>query len=276
MTLNNKCLEASFEGKGDNREAFAVIVNADGSRTSDFVFESAEINNGKWKLKTLPSSYGRAEDSDKMPDDNSHIQIVLYDKFNNLRLFMDYYVFEEEDVITRTSKLVNYSDETVMIRKLMSAQLDMYNSGYIMSTFNGAWAREMSRKDIPLLAGKHTNSSFTGASSNAANPFFMISTPSTTEDTGEAYGLNLIYSGNHAEIAEVNEFGKTRIQWGINPRGFSWELKSGEDFEAPEAVMTYSDMGFNGMSRSLHNFTLNHIVREKWARKERPVLLNSW
>ena len=66
MTLNNKCLEASFEGKGDNREAFAVIENADGSRTSDFIFESAEINNGKWKLKTLPCSYGKAEDSDKM------------------------------------------------------------------------------------------------------------------------------------------------------------------------------------------------------------------
>ena len=276
MTLNNKCLEASFEGKGDNREAFAVIENADGSRTSDFVFESAEINNGKWKLKTLPCSYGKAEDSDKMPDEKSHLQIVLYDRFNNLRLFMDYYVFEKEDVIARTSKLVNYGDSSVIIRKLMSAQLDMYDSGYIMSTFNGAWAREMSRKDIPLLAGKHINSSYTGTSSSNSNPFFMISKPSTTEEAGDAYGFNLIYSGNHAEIAEVNEFGKIRIQWGINPRGFSWLLKSGEDFEAPEAIMTYSDKGFSGMSAGLHNFVLNHVVREKWARHERPILLNSW
>ncbi|MCR5226673.1 MAG: alpha-galactosidase [Eubacterium sp.] len=268
LTLNNICLEASFEGKGDNREAFAVIENADGSRTSDFVFESYSIDSSKVELSAMPSSYGL--------DGDNHLQVVLFDQFNNLRLYLDYYVFEKSNVITRTSRIENCSEDSVTIRQMMSAQLDMHEIGYVMSTFNGAWAREMSRKDIPLKAGKHINSSYTGTSSSNANPFFMLSTSTTTEDTGIAYGFNLIYSGNHAEIAEVNEFNKTRILWGINPRGFSWELGAGEVFEAPEAVMSFSDAGFNGMSIGLHNFVRNHVTRGEWARKERPVLLNSW
>ncbi len=288
LTLNNLCLEASFEGKGDNREAFAVIENADGSRTSDFLFEAFEMDNEKIPLKTMPSSYDlsgslqgnssvdASQENNKENQKNNHLRIVLCDRYNSLRMIIDYYIFENEDVITRSARLINEGSEAVTIKQFMSGQLDMPEAGYIMSTFNGAWAREMSRKDIPLIAGKHINSSYTGTSSSNANPFFMLSTPTTTEDTGIAYGFNLIYSGNHAEIAEVNEFGKTRLLWGINPRNFSWKLDSGEMFETPEAVMTFSDKGFNGMSCGLHNFVRNHVVRGKWAKKERPVLLNSW
>ena len=53
-------------------------------------------------------------------------------------------------------------------------------------------------------------------------------------------------------------------------------LEPGCDFEAPEAVMTYSGYGFNRMSRNMHSFVRKHIVRGKWQYKERPVLLNSW
>lgn len=279
LTLNNVCLEASFEGKGDNREAFLVIEHSDGSRTSDFIFESYVIDSEKQELDCMPSAYGL--DANKQKNDleestGNHLQIVLYDKYNDLRLYLDYYVFEDTDVITRTARLQNFSEAPVTIRQMMSAQLDMQGTGYIMSTFNGAWAREMSRKDTTLVAGKHINSSYTGTSSSSANPFFMISMPSTTEDSGAVYGFNLIYSGNHAEIAEVNEFGKTRILWGINPRGFGWILDPGENFETPEAVMTFSNNGFNGMSIGLHNFIRNHVLRGEWAKKERPILLNSW
>ena len=57
LTLNNLCLEASFEGKGDNREAFAVIENADGSRTSDFLFEAFEMDNEKIPFHTFRAHY---------------------------------------------------------------------------------------------------------------------------------------------------------------------------------------------------------------------------
>ncbi|MBO4591189.1 MAG: alpha-galactosidase [Eubacterium sp.] len=269
LTLNNLCLETSFEGKTDNREAMIVTENSEGIRTSDYVFESYSIDNKKETLKGLPSSYAGEEEVD-------HLQIVLYERYDKLRLFLDYYTFDKANVITRTARLVNEGESPVNIEQFYSAQLDLPDFGYVMNTFNGAWAREMSRKDVPLLVGRHVNSSFTGTSSNNANPFFMISTPYTTEDSGIAYGMNLIYSGNHAESAEVNEFGRTRILWGINPRAFRWRLEAGEEFETPEAVMTFTDKGFNDMSTNMHRFVRNHVVRPEWAKKDRPVLLNSW
>ena len=40
--------------------------------------------------------------------------------------------------------------------------------------------------------------------------------------------------------------------------------------------MTYSKEGYNGMSRQMHTFVRECIVRGSWKKKERPVLLNSW
>ena len=104
----------------------------------------------------------------------------------------------------------------------------------------------------------------------------MLSRPETTEDRGICYGLNLVYSGNHYECAEVRSHGKTRLVTGINPESFSILLNPGEYFEAPEAVMTVSEDGYNGMSQRMHDFVRNCIVRGEWKKKTRPVLLNSW
>ena len=40
--------------------------------------------------------------------------------------------------------------------------------------------------------------------------------------------------------------------------------------------MCYSHEGYNGMSRHMHEFVREHIVRGEWKHRARPVLLNSW
>ena len=145
-----------------------------------------------------------------------------------------------------------------------------------VTSFHGAWAREMNKNTATLTAGKFVIESRTGCSSNRANPFFMVHAHETSEFSGSVYGFNLIYSGNHYSAVEVNAYGKTRIVSGIQPEGFCWVLGGGESFEAPEAVMTYSACGFSGQSVNMHRFVGEHIVRGAWKNKPRPVLLNSW
>lgn len=269
LTLEDVCLEMSSLGKGDIREPFVELVQADGSFTADFVYESHEISRGKRVFQTLPGSYG---------EDGNTEQLLLKLREKNAGLILElyYWVYPECDIIARSARLVNDSQETVTVKRLMSMQLDLTTPEYVFTTFHGGWAREMNRTDTRLRAGKLVNASYTGTSSSRANPFVMLSREHTTEDAGECYGFNLIYSGNHYEAAEVNAFGKTRIVAGINPQSFSWELKPGEVFEAPEAVMTYAHQGFNELSRHMHGFVREHIVRGSWKRKVRPVLLNSW
>lgn len=272
LTLEDMRLEMSSAGKGDIREPFIEIIHADGGRTSDFLFEKAEILDGKEGFKTLPGSYFNSGEE----GGGEHLAVTLKDRNYGLTLELHYYVFEDSDVITRSSRLINTGDEKIRLERLMSSQLDFSESGFVFTNFTGAWAREMERHDTEVKTGKIVNSSFTGSSSNRCNPFVMISETETTETAGNCYGLNLIYSGNHYEALEVSPMGKTRFVSGINPRGFSFLLAPGEDFESPEAVMTFSGNGFREMSLNMHKFVREHIVRGSWKHRERPVLLNSW
>ncbi|MBR5991838.1 MAG: alpha-galactosidase, partial [Clostridia bacterium] len=269
FSLEDMCLEMSGYGKGDIREPFVEIVHADGGLTCDFLFESFKTAKENPKLCGMPSSY-----SDSAAPD--HLVVTLFDKHYNLKLELHYYVYERCNVITRFSRLLNTSDKPVRLRRLMSNQLDFPRTGLRLTTFTGAWVREMQKNDTVINSGKVVNSCYAGISSNRANPFVMLSEPTTTEDEGIAYGLNLVYSGNHYEAVEASSFGKSRFVQGINPTGFEFVIKPGEEFESPEAVMTVSSDGFNGMSQNMHKFVRNHIVRGEWKNKPRPILLNSW
>ncbi|MCI5523542.1 MAG: alpha-galactosidase [Spirochaetia bacterium] len=269
FTLENVCLEFSSYGKGDYWEPFVEILHEDGNVTNDFLFESFKVSDIKEEFKTLPGSYsenGKAE----------HLCIFVKDKNYNLTLELHYYVYEECDVICRSSKLVNESSDPVYLKRLMSAQLDFNATDFVFTSFHGAWAREMFRHDLKLAGGKVVCESKTGTTSSRGNSFVMLSKCDATENFGEVYGMNLIYSGNHYEAAEVTGYGKTRFVNGINPATFSYVVNPGEEFEAPEAVLTFSHLGFNAMSQNMHHFVKEHIVRGEWKNKERPVLLNSW
>ena len=269
FSLEDMCLEVSSLGKGDIREPFIEMIHADGSMTCDFLFDSFTVSKGKEEFATLPGSYDETGEVD-------HLLLVLKDKQYGLTLELHYYVYEACDVITRYARLINDSDASVRLTRMMSLQLDFPTAEYDMTTFTGSWAREMGMHRIPVRSNKVVNSSYTGTSSNRANPFVMLSKEHTDEDYGDCYGFNLIYSGNHYEAAEVNGYGKMRFVSGINPQSFCIIVKPGECFEAPEAVMTYSHEGFNGLSRHMHEFIREHIVRGEWKHKIRPVLLNSW
>ncbi len=241
----------------------------------------AEAPEAEDRLAAAPSKEAIAAaapeaESEAEKTDAQHLCISLQDAANSLKLELHYYVFEDCDVITRSARLENLGEEPVGIRRLMSLQLDLDRPGYVFTGFTGAWAREMQRTDTLLNAGRFSLESRSGASSHRANPFVMLHPRTTTEDSGEVYGFNLIYSGNHLETAEVSPFGKTRFLTGINPEGFGWMLQPGDDFEAPEAVMAWSGEGFNGLSQSMHRFVREHIVRGEWKHKDRPILLNSW
>lgn len=269
FSLEDMRLEMSSYGKGDIREPFVEIVHGDGSRTSDFLFSDARIGKGKQEFSLLPGSYDAS-------DNVEELCVILKDAQYGLTLELYYWVYEDCDVITRSARLINESEERVSLYRLLSTQLDLDTSDYVISTFHGAWAREMQKRDIKLTAGKYVNSSYTGTSSSRANPFVMFGRIGVTEDAGECYGCHLVYSGNHYEAFEVGSFGKTRFVAGINPQSFCFLIEPGESFEAPEAVMTYSAAGYNGMSGQLHRFVREHIVRGEWKDKVRPVLLNSW
>lgn len=286
--LENLNLEMSSYGKGDIREPFIEITYDDGTSTCDFLFEKARLLDRKEALKTMPSAYHELPHSLEKSDvvhslkenvkENNivSLEIELYDRNHEITLLLIYSIFYESNVITRSAKVINTSEYSISLDRIMSAQLDFDPDDYIVSTFHGAWAREMNRYDTVAKPGILINDTKAGISSNRSNPFFMVSAKETNEDYGDCFGFNLIYSGNHYAAVEVNSMGKLRVINGIQPSGFRFILNSGDIFEAPESVLTYSDQGYTGMSHNMHHFIRNHIVRGEWRDKVRPILINSW
>ena len=268
MVLEDTMTEVSALGKGDFKEPFVVIEYADGSRTSDFIFESYRIPEKCEPLTSMPSP--------TYDEKSSQLEIVLKERFYPVKLVLTYTVFEDCDVITRRAKLINEGEEAVDVERLMSSQIDIDDVGFKMITFKGNWAREMHKCETLLSHGLYINRSLCGASSNRNNPFVMLTKEDTGEDHGEGYGFNLIYSGNHMEGVETASFGNTRFISGIDTTEFGWHLEKGEELEAPEAVMTFSDTGYRGISKAMHAFVRNHIVRGKFKDALRPILINSW
>ena len=145
-----------------------------------------------------------------------------------------------------------------------------------MISLDGKWIKERHISRRRLTEGVLSIDSKKGVSSSNHNPFICLSRPGTSEISGECYGFALIYSGNHRALAERSPMNFTRVQMGINPFDFSWRLEPGSVFQAPEAVLTFSDRGFNGMSGNIHSLVNNNIVNPEWQFRERPVLINNW
>lgn len=142
----------SSYGKGDIREPFIETEYADGSTTADFLFESAQISETKCGLQTLPGAYDENGKSEQL-------KVVLADKEGKTKLELYYDVYEDCDVITRRAVFKNEGEQPVKLRRLMSMQLDLHRADYVLSTFHGAWTREMNRSEAVLETGKYVNES---------------------------------------------------------------------------------------------------------------------
>jgi alpha-galactosidase len=263
-------LEVSSVGKGDFRSPSVLIRYADGTDTSDFVYESAEVLTTPVFCKEMPCAGGNGN------EEPQQLRVTLKEKEKPVKLDIYYTVYEKCDVITRRMVLRNEGTEALTVLRMMSLQLDLDDYGYKFTTFGGNWGREMHKEEVIVSQGSVVHSTLSGVSSNRANPFVMLAEADATERGGEVYGFNLVYSGNHYEEVNVSGFYKTRFMTGINPTDFSWEVKGGDSFETPEAVMSFSAEGYRGLSLNMQHFVKRHIVRGKFKDQPRPILLNSW
>lgn len=268
--LDNIPLNWSGSGKGDFRLPPLELTLPDGSFTTDFTYVRHELVEGTVPLEGLPSAIaGDAAETQSLI-------IELKEKVHPIRLQLIYTVFPESNVITRRSVLCNDGEEALEIRRFLSFMLDLPNHGYSMITLSGDWIDEAARTERTVGPGILVNQSATGASSNRHNPGVILAAEGCREDHGMAYGFNLLYSGNHYTAVEQSPRDLVRVAAGINPLNFRWRLGPGEHFSSPEAALTFSACGLNGLSHHFHDFVLEHVVRGPWRKKERPILLNNW
>ncbi|MDO4942985.1 MAG: alpha-galactosidase [Lachnospiraceae bacterium] len=262
--------EFSSDGCGDFRKPSIEIKNGDGSTAFLGKVKKHHIRSGKYSLPGLPALF--ATDNDTVDT----LEITLQDEATKVIVVLLYSVFEEKDIITRAVKVINQSDQTIYLNRIMSTTLDFMESDYDFIHFAGRHTMERNLIRTPLRYGVQSIESSRGASSHQHNPFVILCRPETDEDHGDCYGFSFVYSGNFRCEIEKDQFDQTRLLFGINPRGFSYQLKTGECFDAPETVLTYSNQGFAKLTHQYHDIYRNNLCRSHFSHLERPIVINSW
>lgn len=270
LSLEHVRQEYGVYGSSDYRIPAVEILQNNGSRISDFCYESHEITPGKPQLKGLPATYTETD------EEAMTLTLVLKDSITGVKLSLLYTIFAQGGILSRSAFFTNQGQEAVHLQKAMSLCMDLPDCDYDWIQFSGSWARERHPRVRPLEQGIQSVGSIRGNSSHEHNPFLILKRPQTDEFQGEAMGFSLIYSGNFLAQAEVDTHDTTRILLGIHPEWFDWKLEPGESFQTPEAVMIYTDQGMNALSQSFHQLYRTRLARGYWRDRERPILINNW
>ncbi|MBQ8428883.1 MAG: alpha-galactosidase [Clostridia bacterium] len=262
-------LEISPFNSGDIRTP-SVVYDYDGKMDSNRLrYRSHKIYKGREGIDGLPYSRESA--------DTETLEILLSDDDNTVEFTLYYVVFASVNVIARYQKIQNKGTMSLTIQKFSSMCLDFYGMDFDTVTLEGMYLYERAQVSrSPLVRGVFKNNSLTGTSSHNRNPFIALCAHNADEDNGEVYGFNLLYSGNFSEEVSVSNLGDTRMLAGIDDTGFCWTLKTGESLISPEAIMTYSENGFGGMSRNFHDHIRQNIIEKEFAFSPRPIVINSW
>lgn len=262
-------MEYSCNGTGDFRISALQIRNFNGDTSTDIRYKSHKIYRGKPELEGLPATYAGEEEAETL-------EICTEDTVTGAEVVLLYTVFENFGAMTRSVIVRNKSEKPFDIERVYSCCVDFPDMDYKMTHLYGTWNKERTEVSRSLQHGIQSIQSKRGSSSHNHNPFIALSSSDATEESGDVYGFNLVYSGNFDMKIEVDHKSTARFIGGINPDPFNWKLEPGESFTAPEMVMVYSDKGMGEMSRTFHKFYMKNLIRGPWRDAVRPLLINSW
>ncbi len=205
FSLESVKQELPVYGTTDYRAPMVEVLQSNGSRISDFVYVSHEINEGKPKLEALPATYTEND------DEAETLIVTLKDSLTGIKARMLYTIWSDRPVIAKSVEYVNEGTEAVHLTTAYSMCLDLPDPDYQWMQLSGAWARERHIITRDLEQGVQSIGSNRGHSSHEHNPFIALKRKTTNENQGEAIGISLVYSGNFKIQAEVDTRNTARI-----------------------------------------------------------------
>lgn len=257
--------ELSFFGTGDYREPTLHLENQSGDRLTELLYAGYDLLPEKPPIPGMPSMTG-----------GETLVLHLKDKVTGFAADLYYTVYDDAGVIARHVVYKNEGAETVTLRRAYSFAMGLPQNDYQVLSLYGAWARERRIDKIPMHHGVISIDSKRTTSSAELNPFMALLSPDATEEFGEVYGVNLVYSSSFVLKAEGTIDGVTHLTGGINDFDFAWPLAAGETLATPEVVLAYSAEGLGGMSRAYHDAYREHLINPRYVKTPRPLLINNW
>jgi len=270
FTPNRLPLEYPWGEVGDFRSPAFAVQDGAGRPAIDFELVKCWVEGGKPQGGPLPGARVKTAD----PDIQTLI-VHLADRLTGLDLELHYTPIDK--VLVRRTRLFNRGTRPLTVTRAFSFSVDLHPDRELdVIALDGAWARERQTRRFDLPMGRWEAGSRRGVSSHQAWPGVVLCDHLATENSGDAWGAALVWSGDWTLGVERDEDGGWRVQGGLHPEFFHPTLGPGEEFWTPEAVLVHSSQGLSGLSAAYHEFVIERLLPPAWAHRPRPVLANNW
>ena len=270
FSLDTLSQEYPDMNQGDFRSPAYVIQTEDGKRVTRFFYKGYEIIKGKPSLNGLPAIYTEND------DEAITLCITLEDEYLKAKINLYYTIFKDFAAICRHVEIVNSGKQNLYLERLMAMSMDFAGTDYDVLTLSGSHINEKNINRRHISADTIVIDSNRGASSPQETPAIFLMEREATENFGQVWGFNFVYSGDFQAVVQTGQYNSVRVQMGMNPLTFGWSLKENESFVSPETVMVYSDEGMNKMSQTFHNMYRKRLCRGVYREKIKPIWFNSW
>ena len=141
--------------------------------------------------------------------------------------------------------------------------------------FTGRWVNERQMQRREIQPGQFVREEREGRSSHDYTIMQYAMTKGASYQTGEVWGLGILFSGNSKHIIERQQSGRTFIAAGELLLPGEVILQAGESFESPEVAAVYSGTGIDGTTNRIYSWLRARPTHPTNIRP-RPLTLNVW
>lgn len=194
------------------------------------------------------------------------------------RLAIQYRIDCDPDtgIIQFSSAVTNDGDEPLTLDNMATACLPIPPSMTDLIGFSGRWSGEFRRERLERFSGTYMRENKRGRTSHDSFPAIILCDGATREQSGEAFGLHLAWSGNHKIRVDTLSDGRIFASMGCALLPGEICLNSAETFTSPTIVAGYSGQGLSALSRHFHRHVREKLLRQSVRERPRPVHYNSW
>lgn len=222
-------------------------------------------------------------DFEQQEEDENIVKTTIQLKDPNYSFFVELHfrAYQNENIIEQWANIYHKEKGSVRLRDFASAFPQIKGKRYFLTHFYGDWANEMRMEEKELMEGKYSIESKIGARATRYKiPSFMVSINDiASEEQGEVLAGSLAWSGNFNLVFENMKESDDRVDLlqivaGIHNYASHYELNSGQNFETPKFIYTYTDLGKGQASQNIHEWATNYGVYG--GKESKRTLLNNW
>jgi alpha-galactosidase len=203
-------------------------------------------------------------------------EILLIDHACPLEVRL-YFRSEDHGVLRQWVTVTNLQSEAVTLHEVAAASPLLATPSPHLTHFGGSdWAAEWSTTTELLTPGTKLVESRGGVRSHLhCSPFFLLSPDGSPEETnGTVVAGALAWGGNVRFAFERTTAPTVRALCGHNPAAAEYTLDAGATFVSPEQIWAWSTEGVGPLSRRLHRWVRQYVVRD--GDDLRPIVVNNW